>query len=101
MTQFSSTPSLTRRAVLGAGASGAVLAHIRDNAADVCIGIEGMNEPNNNRDGSPLPADWAVKAVAYQKAIADFVAAPPSMAHVRVVGPSLHLGGADPLKDCQ
>ena len=78
-----------------------VLAHIRDNAADVCIGIEGMNEPNKNRDGSPLPADWAVKAVAYQKAIADFVAATPSMAHVRVVGPSLHLGGADPLKDCQ
>ena len=77
------------------------LAHIRDNAADVCIGIEGMNEPNHNRDGSAVRPDWAAATVAYQKIIKDFVAATPSMAHVTVVGPSLQLGGADPLVDFQ
>ena len=78
-----------------------VLAHIRDNAADVCIGIEGMNEPNHNRDGSPVRSDWAAATVAYQKVIKDFVAATPSMAHVTVVGPSLQLGGSNPLVDFQ
>ncbi len=73
------------------------LAHIRDNAADVCIGIEGMNEPNHNRDGSEVRADWAAATVVYQKVIKEFVAATPSMAHVTVVGPSLQMGGTDPL----
>jgi hypothetical protein len=74
----------------------AVLAHIRDNAADVCIGIEGVNEPEHNRDGSPVRADWALATVAYQKVIKQFVDATPSMAHVAVVGPSLQMGGTDP-----
>ncbi len=77
----------------------AVLVHIRDHAADVCIGIEGMNEPNHNRDGSPVPGRWAADAVAYQRVIKEFVASTPSMSHVTVVGPSLQLGGADPLRD--
>ena len=42
----------------------ATLAEIRDKAGDVVIGIEGMNEPNHNRDGSPLRADWAQVTVA-------------------------------------
>ena len=77
----------------------AVLVHIRDNAADVCIGIEGMNEPNHNRDESPVRADWAAATVAYQKVIHDFVKSTPQLAHVAVIGPSLQMGGADPLVD--
>jgi hypothetical protein len=76
-----------------------VLAHIRDNAADVCIGIEGLNEPNTNRDGTAVPADWAAKTVAYQRTIKEFVAATPSMSHVTVVGPSLNLRAKDPYPD--
>ncbi len=74
----------------------AVLVHIRDNAADLCIGIEGMNEPNHNRDGSEVRPDWAVATVAYQKVIWDFVTTTPALSHVSVVGPSLQMGGDDP-----
>jgi hypothetical protein len=77
----------------------AVLVHIRDNAADVCIGIEGMNEPNQNRDGSEVRADWAAATVAYQKVIYDFVKSTPTLSHVAVIGPSLQMGGADPSID--
>jgi len=66
------------------------LKHLRDNAADVIIGIEGVNEPNHERSGGPPPADWPQRAVAIQKIIWDFVQATPSLAHVKVVGPSLH-----------
>ena len=77
----------------------AALVHIRDNAADVCIAIEGMNEPNHNRDGSPVRSDWAAATVAYQKVIWDFVTTTPELSHVSVIGPSLQMGGADPLTD--
>ncbi len=66
------------------------LRHLRDNASDVVIGIEGVNEPNHERSGGPPPADWPERAVAVQKLIYDFVKATPQLAHVNVVGPSLH-----------
>lgn len=77
----------------------ATLAHIRDNAADVCIGIEGMNEPNHNRNGTPLRADWATATVAYQRIIADFVDRTPSLSHVQVLGSALNLIVSDPVGD--
>ena len=77
----------------------AVLADIRDRAADVCIAVEGINEPNHNRDGTPVRSDWAAAAVAYQKVMWDFVKATPSLSHVSVLGPSLQMGGDDPLVD--
>ncbi len=73
----------------------AALIDIRDNAADLCIAIEGMNEPNHNRDGSPVRADWAAMTVAYQKVIWDFVKSTPSLRHVSVISPSLQMGGDD------
>ena len=77
----------------------AVLADIRDRAADLCIGIEGINEPNHNRDETPVRADWAAAAVAYQRILSDFVKANPKMSHVAVLGPSLQMGGDNPLVD--
>lgn len=77
----------------------ASLAHIRDHAADVCAGIEGMNEPEHNRDGSPVRSDWAAATVAYQRIIKEFVRATPALSHVTVVGPSLQMGGSNPLED--
>ncbi len=73
----------------------AALTHIRDNASDIVIAIEGMNEPNHNRDGSPVRADWATVAVGYQKVIWDFVHANPALSHVSVISPSLQMGGGD------
>jgi len=66
------------------------LGHLRDNAADVVIGIEGVNEPNHERSGGSPPADWPERTVAIQKIIWDFVQATPTLSHVKVVGPSLH-----------
>ena len=74
------------------------LAHVRDHAADLCIAIEGMNEPNHNRDGSRVRSDWAAVSVAYQKTIWDFVKSTPSMRNVSVISPSLQMGG-DPYAD--
>ena len=68
------------------------LIHLRDNAADVCLGIEGVNEPNHERDGGAPPADWAARAVRYQKVLWDFRNATPSMKHVKVISPSLWIG---------
>ena len=75
------------------------LLHIRDHAADVCIGIEGINEPNHNRDGSRVRTDWAPAAVAYQRIIKEFVEATPSLSHVKVISPSLMLYTPDPYGD--
>ncbi|MEO8105737.1 MAG: hypothetical protein ABI720_00325 [Actinomycetes bacterium] len=64
------------------------LAHIRDNAADVIIAIEGVNEPNNIRGGGSPPADWAEQTLDVQKAIYEFVKT--EMPSTQVIGPSLH-----------
>lgn len=77
----------------------ATLAHIRDNAADVCIGIEGPNEPNHNRGGGSVRSDWASATLACQKRIYDFVKSTPALSHVEVVGPSLQLGASNPYPD--
>ena len=70
----------------------AALIHLRDKASDLVIAIEGMNEPNHNRDGSPVRSDWATISAAYQKTIWDFVKSTPSLSHVEVISPSLHMG---------
>ena len=68
------------------------LIHLRDNAADICLAIEGINEPNHERDGGAPPADWAARAVRFQKILWDFRNATPSMKHVKVISPSLWIG---------
>jgi len=77
----------------------AVLEHIRDNAADVCLGIENINEPNHNRDGSPLRPDWPQLTVGYQRVIKTFLDSTPSMSTAVSVGPSLQMGADDPTPD--
>jgi hypothetical protein len=65
--------------------------HIASNAADVCLFIEGVNEPNNVRGwGSPPPPDWPQRTVAKQRVIWETVRSEPRLSHVHVVGPSLH-----------
>ncbi len=65
------------------------LRHIADNAADICLYVEGVNEPNYVRGGGSPPADWPQRTVAKQKLIWQAVKADPRLSHVKVVGPSL------------
>jgi hypothetical protein len=64
--------------------------HIADNAADVCLYIEGVNEPNHERDGSKAPSDWIQRTIQKQRIIWNTVKSNPKLSHVKVVGPSLH-----------
>jgi hypothetical protein len=64
--------------------------HIAVNAADVCRFIEGVNEPNHERGGGPPPSDWVARTVAKQRLIWQAVRSDPRLAHVKVIGPSLH-----------
>ena len=64
--------------------------HIADNAADVCLYIEGVNEPNHERDGSKAPSDWVQRTIQKQRIIWNTVKSNPKLSHVKVVGPSLH-----------
>jgi hypothetical protein len=76
-----------------------VLVHIRDNAADVCVGIMNINEPNHNRDGSAVRPDWPELTVGYQRVIKTFLDATPSLSSAVSVGPSLQMGADDPSPD--
>ncbi len=63
--------------------------HIAGNAADVCLYVEGINEPNRLADG-PLPANWVKRTVEIQRAIWQTVKGDSRLAHVKVVGPAMH-----------
>lgn len=69
---------------------------ISDRYADICAGIEGSNEPNQNRNGDPLQADWQQVAYDHQEAIWTTAKEVGSaIANVPIVGPSLHDVAAD------
>ena len=65
------------------------IAHIAANAADVCLFVEGVNEPNSSRVGT-VRRDWPVVATQRQKLIWDAVRSHPSLDQVPVLGPSLN-----------
>jgi len=64
--------------------------HIARNAADICLYIEGVNEPNFAGAGRRTATDWPQRTVAKQKVIWQTVKGDSRLAHVKVVGPSLH-----------
>lgn len=63
---------------------------IAENAADICLFVEGVNEPNHERDGSKAPSDWVQRTVQKQRIIWNTVRGDSRLDHVKVVGPSLH-----------
>lgn len=63
--------------------------HIAANAADLCIFVEGINEPNYNRGTGTVPTDWARRAVAKQRLIWQTVKGDARLRHVKVLGPKL------------
>lgn len=67
------------------------VARIRDEYADVCYALEGANEPNHNRDGSPIAPNWHIQAVDHQRAIWEEARGTGNpLASTIIVGPSMH-----------
>jgi hypothetical protein len=63
--------------------------HIAANAADVCLYVEGINEPNYVRGGGAVPSDWRQRTVAKQRLIWQTVKGDSRLSRVKVLGPSL------------
>jgi hypothetical protein len=64
---------------------------IANKAADVCLAVEGINEPNFNRDGSPVPSTWKEQTLAKQKVLWQAVQSHASLRGTPVLGPSLQM----------
>ena len=58
-----------------------------------------MNEPNHNRNGTPVRPDWPELTVGYQRVVRTFLDSTPSLARAVSVGPSLRMGADDPTPD--
>jgi predicted MPP superfamily phosphohydrolase len=69
---------------------------IKTTYSDVCVGLEGLNEPNYNAGGTSVSSTWAQQTVDQQKAIWDQAkstlpnGSPSPIKNVLIVGPSLH-----------
>ncbi len=68
----------------------AKVTYIAQKCADVCMAIEGLNEPNHNRGGGPTSAGWEQVALSHQQAIWQTARAYKQLDGVPVIGPSLH-----------
>lgn len=66
------------------------VAHLAANNADVCIGMEAENEPDQNRDGSPVPDSWPDRAVGKMQVMYNERARHPELAGVPILVSSLH-----------
>ncbi len=65
---------------------------IANRAADVCLFVEGINEPNHNRDGSPVPSNWKELTLQKQKVLWQAVQARSELrGRVAVLGPSMQM----------
>ena len=60
-------------------------------AADVCLAVEGINEPNHNRGGGSVPANWRELTLQKQKVLWQTVQAAPALRGKPVLGPSLQM----------
>ncbi len=63
--------------------------HIAANAADRCLSVKGLNEPNHVRGVGPVTGDWETDTLRVQRAIWNAVKAQPRLSRVTVVGPTL------------
>jgi hypothetical protein len=65
------------------------IAAIAQQAAGICLYVEGVNEPNYARDGGFVPPDWAERTVERQAVVWEAVRREPALSDVTVLGPSL------------
>jgi hypothetical protein len=59
--------------------------------ADVCLAVEGINEPNHSRGGSWVPSNWRELTLQKQRALWHAVQANPKLRGKPVLGPSLQM----------
>ena len=64
---------------------------IANRAADVCLAVEGINEPNHNRHGGSVPTTWKEQTLAKQKVLWQAVQANDKLRGTPVLGPSLQM----------
>jgi hypothetical protein len=69
----------------------ATIADIAKNAADVCLFLEGVNEPNYPRQLGYVPSNWRQLTLAKQKVIYQAARSHASLAHVPILTPSLQM----------
>jgi len=70
-----------------------IVARVKDiasKAADVCVAVEGINEPNHNRSGGSVPSNWRELTLQKQKVLWQAVQA-SSLRGKPVLGPSLQM----------
>jgi hypothetical protein len=63
--------------------------HIAANAADICLFIEGINEPNYDPATGTVPAGWARRTVAKQRLIWQTAKGDSRLSHAKILGPKL------------
>ena len=68
---------------------------IANKAADICLAVEGINEPNHSRSGGAVPTNWKELTLQKQKVLWQAVQARPELrGRVSVLGPSLQMNKA-------
>jgi len=65
------------------------VADIAARAADVCLFVEGINEPNYNRNGSRVSSTWKEQTLHKQQVLWQAVKSHPQLSNAAVLGPSL------------
>ena len=72
-----------------------IIARVNDiaaRAADICLYVEGINEPNHNRNGSRPPSNWKELTLQKQKTLWQAVQARPELrGRVAVLSPSFQM----------
>lgn len=63
---------------------------IADNVSDICAGLEGLNEPNQNRGTGGTTPGWEVPAFEHQQALWNTAKARTELADLPIIGASLH-----------
>ena len=64
---------------------------IANKAADICLAVEGINEPNHDRSGGSVPSNWRELTLQKQKVLYQAVQASPALRGKPVLGPSLQM----------
>jgi hypothetical protein len=69
----------------------ATVADIAAKGADLCMYVEGVNEPNGPRNLGYIPSDWRQRTLQQQKVLYQAVKSHANLSHVAILGPSLQM----------
>ena len=69
----------------------ATVADIAAKGANLCMYVEGVNEPNGPRNLGYIPSDWRQRTLQQQKVLYQAVKSHPNLSNVAILGPSLQM----------